>query len=319
MNEKEFEFLGITTFHKVGYLGANIKIASCEGIMENVYSDVICPLGYNTKSDRLDNHGTQVMGYIKQVLPNAQKYAIPYEDKYIDLFNNMDVITTSASSALYLTNKSKQAFKDWINKGIFLCTAVGNDNIRSQTKPSRLDEWISIGAVEFDTNKKRVTSSVTEDLDFMCLDGLDNTYKGTETGTSFAAPLFAGMVGLVQDFFIKNTGKKLKYNKLLEFIKDHSTDYGELGFDNKYGNGLFILPNPETINIKKYMEEEMKHKTIVLTIDSDIMLVNGSEKIMDTAPFIKDNRTFVPIKFITEVLGCNIKWDETTRQVTINT
>jgi internalin A len=38
---------------------------------------------------------------------------------------------------------------------------------------------------------------------------------------------------------------------------------------------------------------------------------------MDTAPFIKDNRTFVPIRFVSENLGANVYWNGEKREVTI--
>ncbi len=38
---------------------------------------------------------------------------------------------------------------------------------------------------------------------------------------------------------------------------------------------------------------------------------------MDTAPFIKDNRTFVPVRFVAENLGFNVYWNAEERKVTI--
>lgn len=38
---------------------------------------------------------------------------------------------------------------------------------------------------------------------------------------------------------------------------------------------------------------------------------------MDVAPFLKDSRTFVPIRFVAEGLGYNVEWDEKEQSVTI--
>lgn len=38
---------------------------------------------------------------------------------------------------------------------------------------------------------------------------------------------------------------------------------------------------------------------------------------MDTEPFLKDNRTFVPIRFIAEGLGCAVDWVDKTKEVII--
>lgn len=60
-------------------------------------------------------------------------------------------------------------------------------------------------------------------------------------------------------------------------------------------------------------------RTIELTIDSKTMLVDGSPVEMDVAPFIKDGRTFVPLRFVSEQLGANVTWtsreDGTTEKV----
>ncbi|MCR4428409.1 MAG: DUF4352 domain-containing protein [Caldiserica bacterium] len=60
-------------------------------------------------------------------------------------------------------------------------------------------------------------------------------------------------------------------------------------------------------------------RTIELTIDSKTMLVDGSPVEMDVAPFIKEGRTFVPLRFVSEQLGANVAWtsreDGTTEKV----
>ncbi|MDO5037363.1 MAG: stalk domain-containing protein [Tissierellia bacterium] len=41
-----------------------------------------------------------------------------------------------------------------------------------------------------------------------------------------------------------------------------------------------------------------------------IIQVNGQEIVSDTAPFIENNRTMVPIRFISEALGYEVDWDQ---------
>ena len=45
---------------------------------------------------------------------------------------------------------------------------------------------------------------------------------------------------------------------------------------------------------------------IVMTLDSKTYTVNGAEKTMDVAPFAKDNRTYVPVRFVGEALGFKV-------------
>lgn len=55
-------------------------------------------------------------------------------------------------------------------------------------------------------------------------------------------------------------------------------------------------------------------------IDSNIYTVNGVAKVMDAAPYIKDSRTYVPVKYLGLALGVaesDIVWDEATQKVTL--
>ena len=45
---------------------------------------------------------------------------------------------------------------------------------------------------------------------------------------------------------------------------------------------------------------------IVMTLDSKDYTVNGVKKTMDVAPFAKDNRTYVPVRFVGEGLGFTV-------------
>lgn len=56
---------------------------------------------------------------------------------------------------------------------------------------------------------------------------------------------------------------------------------------------------------------------ILLYIDNPIAYVNGEAKILETAPFIKDSRTFVPLRFVSEGNGAGVDWDGDAYTVTI--
>ena len=43
-----------------------------------------------------------------------------------------------------------------------------------------------------------------------------------------------------------------------------------------------------------------------MTLDSKTYTVKGAEKTMDVAPFAKDNRTYVPVRFVGEALGFKV-------------
>ena len=66
-------------------------------------------------------------------------------------------------------------------------------------------------------------------------------------------------------------------------------------------------------------------KAIVMKIDTPAILIKNfrddSEQIieLDVAPFIKDSRTLVPIRAVSESLNAKVDWVEETRKVVITT
>ncbi|MFZ5633372.1 MAG: copper amine oxidase N-terminal domain-containing protein [Bacillota bacterium] len=63
----------------------------------------------------------------------------------------------------------------------------------------------------------------------------------------------------------------------------------------------------------------IKGNTIVqLTIGSNILMVNGMPITMDVAPEISNDRTCLPIRFVAQVFGASVGWDDATQTATIN-
>lgn len=58
-------------------------------------------------------------------------------------------------------------------------------------------------------------------------------------------------------------------------------------------------------------------KTISLTIGRKIVLVDGVRREMDTTPVLKDGRTMVPLRFVSEFLDKKVDWDQETHTVTV--
>jgi len=59
-------------------------------------------------------------------------------------------------------------------------------------------------------------------------------------------------------------------------------------------------------------------KTISMTIGSSEIVVNGvGGRYMDVAPFIENNRTWVPVRFVSENLGAEVSWNQEKQEVTV--
>ncbi len=59
--------------------------------------------------------------------------------------------------------------------------------------------------------------------------------------------------------------------------------------------------------------------TMELAIGATTYKVNGEEKTLDVPAQIKNDRTLVPLRVVSETLGCEVNWDGETYEVTVNT
>lgn len=66
---------------------------------------------------------------------------------------------------------------------------------------------------------------------------------------------------------------------------------------------------------EKTREVTLTHgkNVVVMTIGKKAYTVNGVKKTMDTVPRISKNRTYLPMRFVSEALGVKVQWDEKNR------
>jgi hypothetical protein len=345
-NYKEFEVCNIPLWHEKGYTGKGIKFAELEEANPDTWffnGKLKDPFGECIDTD-YNTHGQKVFDVFLQVAPDAEIYSLPNGGYYSSRYAKGDLVEKSIPYAIeegiHIMGASlKGNDNDILNKtildaqkhGIVFTTSAGNEGERGLGGYARSDVWISVGALglygkNFKSNIPyflKNYSSRGKELDVVAFSGLyvrDGRSKYKDRvfqveGTSFSHPMFAGMLALVQQFFMEKIGRTLYQDEAMLFIQNHVVDLGEPGHDELYGYGLFVLPNPDAINPYKYI----KKKVIEMQIGSLVFTVNGIKKIMDTAPFIKSDRTFVPIRFIAENLDCTASWDDSERKVTIET
>jgi len=63
---------------------------------------------------------------------------------------------------------------------------------------------------------------------------------------------------------------------------------------------------------------EKENIVIIMQIGSPVISVNGNDIELDTAPFLAEGKTFVPLRAAAEGLSADVKWDSETRTVTIS-
>ena len=80
-------------------------------------------------------------------------------------------------------------------------------------------------------------------------------------------------------------------------------------FDYQYDSAIAVS---DTITPSKY-----KAKEIIINTAFKTYKVDGETKKFDVLPYIKNDRTYVPVRFITEALGASVEWIPETKEVIV--
>ncbi len=283
MNKKEFDLSGITTWHKAGYTGKGIRIANLEGTDPNLwfFHGKIKDPFKNISGLGKNYHGHQTADILHQVAPGADIYILSSAGRYSKDSASGAFIEQSIpfmeQEGIHLVNASKGGIDNRIlnerieqaqQHGVAFITSAGNEADSGVCGYARSGVWIAVGAVHL-SGKGEILhagySSIGEAVDFTQFSNLyvHDASEGYEDrtfpvqGTSFSSPLLTGMLALVQQFFKGITGQYLKQNEVYQFMKDNSVDLGDEGKDAKYGHGLFVLPNPDDIDVSKYTSAKL--------------------------------------------------------------
>jgi len=284
MNRKEFDLSGVSMWHELGYTGKGIRIANLEGTDPSLWffnGKIKDPFG-NVSGVGRNYHGHQTADILHQVAPEADIYILSSAGSYSKNKAEGKFIEQSIpfmeSEGIHLVNASlggtnnrilNERIKQAQSHGVTFVTSAGNEAEEGAGGYARSGVWIAVGAVHL-SGKGEILhaeySSIDEEVDFVQFSDLyvhdarpgyeDRTFP--VQGTSFSSPMLCGMLALVQQLFLERTGRTLYQDELYEFMENYSVDLWELGHDTKSGYGLFILPNPESIDVWKYVGKEDK-------------------------------------------------------------
>ena len=299
-NEAEFQKAGITAWHEAGYKGKGIRIAVLDTaplLTEDMVGiEQYHPMG--EQSESAGGHCASVSRVIHEVAPEADIYQFRHLSgfEYVkEHINDFD-----------LGNLSMGWHSEVSDIGLPVCLAAGNSG-DLESWDDRDNPWIIVGAWRESDDSRAYYSAGGENLTCM---GYSYIYIPTKTpgytfpfnGTSCAAPFVCGQLALL----MSKVGK-LSLAECKDFIANNCRDVKEPGKDDASGYGLFVLPDPKEVEALK----------IVLTIGSKTAFVDGVEHQLDVAPFAENGRTFVPIRFVAETLGCTVDYDNATKTVVI--
>ena len=69
-----------------------------------------------------------------------------------------------------------------------------------------------------------------------------------------------------------------------------------------------------TVTGKNEKDEDV---TILITIGAQYAKINGEDVKLDAPAFIENDRTYTPIRFISEHLGATVEWNESQQKIII--
>lgn len=147
-----------------------------------------------------------------------------------------------------------------------------------------------------------------------------NTGK-TENGTISVTPAKAEAGEKVTIKATPDSGYQL--DKVTVKDKDNSNVKLTKVNDNEY---TFTMPKGKVSVDATFVQKDAaddnsvaeKSKVIKLQIGSRIVNVDNEAVIYDAAPVIRNDRTLVPIRIVTETLGGKVDWNGVTKEVTLN-
>ena len=320
-NKRFAEIAGIDKWHENGITGKGVRIVIFDkrfntqspGAQKIYHGKVIGVNGFD--NTEISSHASAVAHIIHQVCPDAEIFCMTANTENLlwCIENNIDIINVSMKMF------SREGFEEALNeftvkKGWMLSSSGNTDEDNNLGIPAGYENCVAVGAVHLmgdnykgDKIKRASYSSFTKEekefiwemVEIMGFSGIyvmtpkypddDNCYAFPFNGTSGSSPFVAGMAGLYRQIY-----GKVSLEQFRDFMRDNAMDLEEEGYDRFTGHGLFILP------------EVMR--LIELVIGSNKYKVDGEEREMDTAPFVKDMRTFVPIRFVAEALGKKVSY-----------
>ena len=91
-------------------------------------------------------------------------------------------------------------------------------------------------------------------------------------------------------------------------------NHRRLPFEIVYEREVPRYTSPAYTGYNNYKENRLEYIfTIGSTVYQRIMGANTENRSMDVAPYIKNDRTMLPLRYVAEAIGAEVRWDNTTR------
>lgn len=91
----------------------------------------------------------------------------------------------------------------------------------------------------------------------------------------------------------------------------------EVSWDEETGTAKATMPSNTTQQMTTFGAQQ--ENSVTFSIDNTIATVNGQTTRMDVPARLINDKTMVPLRFLSENLGCTVSWDESTNTAIVTT
>ena len=180
-----------------------------------------------------------------------------------------------------------------------VAVSTGEDEVIEDIKPSEGD---SVDSNETVGNEDDETEEISDTKDAVTDENTDTITDDTDENNSVIFTIGSKTV---------NVFGEEKENDVEPVIRNGRTMLPARFVAEALGAEVDWNENERTVTVTK---DDIK---IVITIDSEIAVVNGEEIKLDSPAFIESGRTYTPLRLIAEALGAEVEWNESTQTVAI--
>ena len=253
------------------------------------------------------HRGETVEGKLWYVNTKGDRYDITGDGLYI--YSDSPAIASKNNYVPQLTIAKDAAYGSKIS----ITAYYGSDYSKLDTVELTVDEALPSNGLKFSSNSGKADQDLS--IDIQLVDEKGNNKVLNFAPTEVAAH-FVNTDGKTNNFkFIARNLSSLNKNGTMSAILENDTPCKgnvEIIFSDDKGNkykatGAFTFTDPKA----------KEDKTAIFTIGSTNVLVNGVSKTIEVAPFITQNRTFVPLRAVNESMGASVDWNDSKREITI--
>lgn len=264
-NDRFRNLLGVTAWHKAGYTGKR-------------------GLTFTGESETTPHlHGGLTMEAHLEIAPDRTIVCPTPNKSYAINRDDVPVVFAKAkelgADVMYQSYTGDKDLWDGPEcpEDFFIASAAGNFGASDYTERLEAEQVYGVAAVTLMADGSVLPAYYSSDNPYNDFAAPANLwlFHHTETGTSFAAPVLAGMVALVNDMAIEKTGRPLKAKAMYRFLKDCCMDIAEKGKDDDTGWGMPVLPPPETVDIWRYQDEVVTAEEVLELARGEIGVVEN--------------------------------------------